>query len=469
MGVTAKYQIVNPGFVQVREWMLYKIREDHYPMNLTLVFYLDMFDVGLFRKAIDLIVKRHEIFRTTLRVTAGGLKQVIVDPEDFRPNFEYMDFSGVPSRESTLLIANKKLLLSNTPFNFEYGPLFRVAVFKKEAGCFEVSWVFHHVIIDSYSAGVFEAEIVRIWDALVQGNEHLVPDDIIKYQQYTAIEEDLLNTQAGDPYRAYWKSQLSQGLPRLQIIDQQAWNAYNRQHEEKVKEVKRRVAGLPFSDDRFIASVVRRYTYNQAGLVEFAYAADTFRQIQDFTGHYSSSLYTLFIAGFLMAMHKLSGQSLFAFDIPVTRRTDGICKKMIGWLASGGICYFDMAVSRKAESFLEYIDVQLFQLAKHCVYPFETVDCEAEIPIGSTVPVFLTLTKNDYDKEGDLSSSGILKHYSTGAACCQDMDIYLTTYGDVCHLKLVYNNSLLTPTTVEKLITEQERCLNSLLEELLHG
>jgi hypothetical protein len=461
-------RICDAGFVQVREWMLYKIREDHYPLNLLLTFELDHFERSLFQRTIDLLVERHEILRTTLQVIDGCLKQVIHDHDVYRVTFDHFDISDMESSGREQFIRDRHLLLSYMPFNFEFGPLFRVAVLRTGATTYEVCWCFHHVVIDSYSAGIFKGDAFRIWNGLLRSNGQEPFNPPVQYSRYTAFENELLDGKPGAEHRKYWKEQLTKGVPRLLLIERPVWEEYYRAHAQKVREVKRRLDKLPFHDARFVSSVVRRYSYNRAGAVYFRFSDSTFDRIAAFSAKYSSSPLALFLSGFLIALRNLSGQTLFAFDIPAGRRTDGIYKDMIGWLASGGICYFDMEQHKTTAALLDYIDRQLFHLSRHCIYPFEVLDYQAEIPAGSTMPVFFTLSKFQHSRGGNSPDAGIW-HEKESVGICQDMDINVNMYSDSCSITLRYNNFLLSADTAEKLIFEQERCLNVILQDLLHS
>jgi Condensation domain len=253
-------QTAKAGFVQLREWMLYKIREDHYPMNLMLEFNLDVFDDQLFQMTIDLLIKKYEIFRTTLHVMDRTLQQVIHEPNAFSVKFKYYDLSYMKEAPRELLIQERKLLLSNMPFNFQFGPLLRVVVFKKARDQYQIVWVFHHIIIDSYSAGIFEAEAIRIWNMLLNGGKEDLCDKTVGYRQYTEFENALVDTDLGYLHKEYWSKQLLQEIPRLLIITPEKWEVSYRQHLQKIHEVKKKVFSLPVHDERFIASVIRRYS-----------------------------------------------------------------------------------------------------------------------------------------------------------------------------------------------------------------
>lgn len=461
-----KTEILETGFVQKREWMLYKIREDHYPLNIIVDFSLDSFDRDVFQKTVDLLVLRHEIFRTTLQVIGGSLKQVIHDPEKFHVGFNYYDLSGSSPAERELFTGNKMLLLSYMPFNFEFGPLLRIAVFKTAEEKFDIVFIFHHLIFDNISVQIFKADAVRIWGQLMYGESGLPDTEQPQYRTYVAFEQKLLNSSLGDAHRHYWSLQLKEAFPRFRFIDAHAWKAYQDRQLRKVQEVKRRIFSLPFYDRRFLGSVVRRYSFNQAGVICFDYSRETIKQVFEYKNNRNSNLHSVFLAGFILAFHKLCGQEKFVFDIPAYRRTDGVFKSVIGWLAAGGVCYFDIQENKSPAAWLQYIDRQLSHLAKHCVYPFEILDYESAIPLGGAVPVFFTVSET-FRAIGPGGGSGIVSHDTEGSAVYEEMAVFLDVYTDACRLKMMYDNSIIPAGIVEKFMWEQEGCLRNLLREIL--
>ncbi len=461
-------QLLDAGFVHRREWMLYKISDDHYPLNINLNFELDRFDRPLFQKVMDKLVERHQILRTTLRVADGRLKQVIHAPSDFRVDFAYFDLREESPGEQERFIGSRKLIQMFRPFNFEFGPLFRVLVFAKSNNRYEVEAVFHHAIFDQYSVHVFIKDAVAIWQAVYEGTvENLVLGEG-QYQSYARYENELLETAAGDPYRQYWQEQLTGDVPRLQIIAQDKWDAYYESHRQKVEEVRKRLAELPFYDRRFLGSVVRRFRPGKAGMLDYQYGQETQQNIVDFKRHTNSSTHAFFIASFLAALHQLSGQEVFAFDFPGSRRTDGDFKNTIGWLAGGGICFF-RANQQSAAELIAHVDRQLFLLARYCAYPFEAAAPEAEVPIGSAVPVFITLTETDAEAGSAPATpkgmiTGIKQH---GGAAHQDLALFINLHPRTCTVKIIYNSFLFSPELVEKIARAQEASLNNLSEAVL--
>ncbi len=232
-----------------------------------------------------------------------------------------------------------------------------------------------------------------------------------------------------------------------------------------MEEVRRKIRSLPCCDERFVASVTRRYRPSAVGVVKYLYAEETFRCVDAFRQCGNSSLHALFIASIVVALHRLSGQAVFCFDIPAYRKVDGGYQHTIGWLAAGGICFFDMDHYRDAGTFLAYVDRQLYLLSRHCIYPFEVVGHRSAVPPGSTIPVLFSLTDTPDAYAAPPGASGVLEHEYQEGASGQDLDILLTVGNNACGAHFGYNNFLISPQVMEEVLAVQETCLREIARE----
>lgn len=461
------FEAYESGFVQRREWMLYKIRPDHYPFNIPVIIELDMFERNLFQNVINLIVKKHEILRTTLKVIDKKLMQIVHRAENFPVNFTLLDLTKKNEENKKSFIEKTKIVQCALPFNFEYGPLFRITVFAKGEQQYEVLIVFHHVIFDARSVEIFKKDAAELWNMEIGESPPVVFDRKAQYRKYTAFENELLNTPLGDEYREYWKNQLIKKIQRLQLIDENNWDLHLSNLVQKVKEVKNKIFDLPYYDERFIASVIRRYRGENAGVLNYFYNSKTFEHILEFRENSNNSLFSLFIASFLLTFNKLSGQENFVFDIPASRKIVADYKHIIGWLLAGGICSFDINENKNISIFLDYVDKQLYLLSSHCIYPFEALGQESDdIPVGSNLPIFLTLTEMQDFPGANVQRKGIANHEFESTLCYQDIAIFLYLSNNSCSVEIVYNNFLISPKIIEKLVCEQEIAINSIVENV---
>ncbi len=413
------------------------------------------------------MVERHEILRTTLKVMGGGLKQVVHNADDFPVGFTFFDLEKKNPEQREKFISHTKVFQYCMPFNFEYGPLFRIFVLRKNEKQFEVLIFFHHVIFDLDSAKIFRRDATKIWASLIQGNSPVFSNKPVQYNAYSSLENRLLNTAFGDPHKKYWEKQLTQKFQRLLIIDKAKWDSYFDKHIKKIEEVKKKIISLPFYDLRFIASVVLKYREENVGALHYVYNRRTFKNILEFRKNRNSSLLSLLIASLILTLNRLSGQESFVFATFVPRKTDGDYKNTIGWLSTGGICFFDINENRSTSDFLDYIDKQLFLLSTHNMYPFEVLDYRSKVPIGSLIPLWLTTKEIESSPDIDDENSGVVSHIYENSSTYQELSLWLFITGNSCSVKMFYNNFLFSPNVIEQIISEQEVTINSIVRDIL--
>jgi len=464
MTITANERLItgvfDAGYVQRREWMLYKIRPDHYPFNVPYNLTVASFDRELVQKVLDRIVERHEILRTTLKAVDGRLKQVVHSPESYPVHLSFFDIKDRPAKDKAEYVRGKITLLSHTPFNFEFGPLFRVAVFGLSPSEYLVHFVFHHLISDAQSINIFRNELGEIFRIISRNAANALPG-ITQYREQTCFENQLLDSSQGDPYRKYWSEVLSHGSPPLLLIHKDKREEYNMYFQLKCREVMEKISQLDAYDKRCIPSVIRRYRVEEAGQLRFIYTGDVFEKISRYRERGRNSLLSIFIAAILLAFYRSSGQTAFVFEVPASGRANKDFRQTMGWLTTGGPCYFDISGERSALSLLDYIDHQLYQLSKYCVYPPDAVGYNMDPPQGSRMPVFLTLTHTEDDPLPQ--KTGIVSHQTEDAGTYQDIAFFFVAGSRSIELSVIYNNMLFAPTQVEALVTEQLISMEELL------
>ncbi|PUZ30111.1 Condensation domain-containing protein [Chitinophaga costaii] len=434
---------------QRREWMLYHVRSDKAPFNLELSLRLDAFDLELNQQIMLRMLEQYEIFRTTLQVIDGTLYQVIHTPDTFVIDFDKRDLTHLEPAAAEA--AAREMLKASllTPFDIEQGPLFRILVMEYTPHDLSVHFIFHHLVTDQYSTRLFVDGMKEMAALFLSGGQHVF-DPAVQYSAYVRFEQELLNTSRGDKYRNYWESVLKNGMPMLRLIKEPARQAFEQRHLQKVAEVKDRLYKLPFVDERFVAPVIRRYEMSEGGEIHYAYPTDTFTRIERYRRQCETGLLTLMVAGIMLSLHQHSGQETFVFEIMASKRPDQHFMQTIGWLATGGPCFFNIAGKEDAGDLLEYVDEQLYQLSKHVFYPYESVLYNATPPIGSRIPVFISLTH--FEQQSGRTEEGITFRKPAGAGNYQDLALFFNFYQDAGEVQLYYNNELFDLDSMEALL-----------------
>ena len=166
-------------------------------------------------RSLNEIVRRHESLRTTFHLADGEPVQRIT--ESLAIKVPVVDLSSVasPEREAEL----KRFIQDEIrrPFNLETGPLMRVSLIRMGEEEHVLLAVLHHIIADGWSAGIFIAEMVPLYEALVSGRPSPLPEQKLQYADFAAWQHGWLQGPLLERQIAYWVNQLKGPLPVLDL------------------------------------------------------------------------------------------------------------------------------------------------------------------------------------------------------------------------------------------------------------
>ncbi|HTE56293.1 MAG TPA: amino acid adenylation domain-containing protein [Kofleriaceae bacterium] len=171
--------------------------------------------VDALERALQRIVERHEILRTTF---------LSVDGEPFQhvspcatAVLERVDVSAVadPATRNAMaleLAAEE----ARRPFDLAAGPLFRTRLVRVAELEHLLVVCFHHIVSDGWSRGVFLRDLGALYEAERDGAGALLPDLPVQYGDFAAWERDRLRRDAWADDLAHWKAKLAT-LPVLEL------------------------------------------------------------------------------------------------------------------------------------------------------------------------------------------------------------------------------------------------------------
>jgi acyl-CoA synthetase (AMP-forming)/AMP-acid ligase II len=178
------------------------------PVTLRL---LDVVDHDALRRAVDTVVVRHPILRTTFTLHDGAPAQV-VHPTG-RAAFGEHDVRHLDPDRLTRRLARD----ARRPFDLERGPLLRLDLYQHPDG--EVlQLTVHHIITDFWSMNVLAREIAEAYTAHAGGRQQAYPDEPARasFADVVAWQSRLLADPAtAQPLTRYWDEQVGDGVPGL--------------------------------------------------------------------------------------------------------------------------------------------------------------------------------------------------------------------------------------------------------------
>lgn len=451
--------ICEASYAQRREYMLYKLRDDHYPFNMQQHFTISNYSREKFKDFMAKVLKRHEILRTTLALQKNQLKQFIHDSNEFDFEFQHYSLLDKDETEQVAFVNKQKIVQKCMSFNMEVGPLFRIIVFSVSDQLDVVLVTGHHVLFDDHSFKIFNKELQNFFSPEKQiGQER----EITQYRAFSDWEWKLINTSLGDTNRAYHNSQLSPGVPQFDLISLEKKTIHAAAYLETIKKVRKKMNSLGYADEHLIAPLARRIQSNDGGMVTIYWDHSVRDGLWGISTREKVSLTAVFIGWFLQTLTRLSGQELFVVDIPVSSRPGRKYQDTIGWMALQGLCFFEVERDASDKDIFIHVDERLFSLYENSVFPYECIGSTAVPPVGGDIPIFFNLSYMDGNLEDVAFNEQISVNY--GLNCYQQMALFVYVYPNGISIDFCYNNSLFEPDQAQQIITEyQNMVLKSVL------
>lgn len=162
-----------------------------------------------FFAAWSAVVTKHDALRSVF---------VLCDPKNKEVRGEILQVILLPGpRTSTLSLAD----CDPTPLTFGYGKATSQAHLRWTAGGYQLSWKYHHALLDGWSSGI----ILRDFQAAYVGKPMCAPVSFEKFRKRIA------KCWQDDAVRKFWKSQLHEVLPNhLVDYSHPAGSAQSEQH-----------------------------------------------------------------------------------------------------------------------------------------------------------------------------------------------------------------------------------------------
>ncbi|HWK52832.1 MAG TPA: amino acid adenylation domain-containing protein, partial [Hyphomicrobiales bacterium] len=158
------------------------------------------------RRAFELLVARHEVFRTRFHAIDGVFYQTVDDSR--LPEMELVDVQGAKGAEAESVLQTLVEEELSQPFDLIEGPLLRIRLFRLAEADHVLTVCMHHIISDGWSGQLLMEEFVRLYEALIRGVEPALTPLPIQYADYAIWQRSWLEAGEGERQLNYWKTQL---------------------------------------------------------------------------------------------------------------------------------------------------------------------------------------------------------------------------------------------------------------------
>ncbi|HEU4882424.1 MAG TPA: amino acid adenylation domain-containing protein, partial [Longimicrobium sp.] len=389
------------------------------------------------RRALDRIVARHKVLRTSFPTVDGEPVQRIAPVEESGFRLVEHDLRAAPDAEDALrrLVQDEAI----APFDLAHGPLFRGRLVRMAADDHVLLLTMHHIVSDGWSAGVLYHELGALYAAFARGDADPLPPLPVQYADYAAwhrrrVEGPVLEAQA-----EYWTRTLA-GAPELLELP-----------ADRPRPARQDFTGasLPIELDEALTAALR--TLSQ---------------------RHGTTLFMTLLAGWAAVLSRLSGQDDVVIGMPSANREQPEVEGLIGFFVNTLPVRVELSGSPTVAELLGQVRARVLEAQQNQDIPLEQV-VELLRPARSLAysPLFQVLFSWHNAPDGTLELPGVAvgpldQAGSAGSSSREsakfDLTLTLAESGDRIVGELNYATALFERSTAERFCGYLRRVLGEM-------
>ncbi len=176
---------------------------------------LGSLDVGALRRALDALVARHEILRTTYAERNGAVMQIVA--AERRVDLRVTDLGGLEPAARDIEILRLTREEAATAFDLTRDLLLRGQLLRAGKDEHVLILSTHHIASDGWSGAIMFRDLFTLYEAFRTGLAPDLPELPIQYGDFAAWQRDELQGARLDERLNYWRQQLRGPLPLLEL------------------------------------------------------------------------------------------------------------------------------------------------------------------------------------------------------------------------------------------------------------
>ncbi len=333
----AKVYVAPPSFSQQRLWLMDQLNPASPVYALPAVFRLKgNLNILALERALNEILRRHEILRTTFGFVNGELAQIIAP--SMRLELAPGDVHAMPETQREAYVSkliNKEI---RRPFNLGEGPLIRASLLRVEAADHVLILNVHHMVADAWSFGILAKQLTALYAAYVENKPSPLAPLTLQFADFSIWEKSYMQGERLQTQLSYWQEQLGGNLPILE---------------------------LPADRPR-----PPRQTFNGA-LMPIELSPSLTDGLKALSRRQQASPFMTLLAAFKVLLHRYTGQSNLLVAAPVANRSHEDLESLIGFFVNLVVFRTDVSDDPSFSEYLNRVREVTSSAYAHKEVPFE--------------------------------------------------------------------------------------------------
>ncbi len=335
-------------------------------------------DLEVLEKALDAVVERHEMLRTSFITIEGEPRQIVKEHVTGSVQTNAVDLLGAnPSDEDVI-----KLLAEHSikPFDLKRGKLLTLTIVRSSPTTTWVLLTMHHIVVDRWSLEILWSEWITNYKAILEGSRINLEPLRIQYKDY-AVWRAVQNDWTDD--KEFWKTKFPI-LPSLNL-------PFDRPTTE---------------NDSICQSEV------------FRVERELYEELSEACRKHKSTLFAALLTAVNIVLYKFTGQNDIVVGVPISTRDHPELDDQIGFYLNTLPVRSVLNVQGGAIENLRAIESVFSEASSHSSYPYEKIQedlslltqkknlFEVLVSLDNTAEVAVPSSVNGLNAEGvQISSS----------------------------------------------------------------
>ncbi len=288
-------------------------------------------NMELLRKALQMLVDRHEALRTIYPRKDGIPVQTVKAYQKI--SCEDIDVSWADEKKINELTTQ----FNRRPFNLETGPVLRTALFRYNSTGAILVFSIHHIACDFSSLMILQRELFIAYYGLRDGRRDFLPGPTSQFYHFIQWQDSVIDSQMSEQLLNYWKEQLEGDLPVLNIATDNPRPAIQ--------------------------------TFNGAA-IPFEINSEISVKLKNFAQNKGVTIFALLLSAFQVLLHRYSNQNEAIVGIPLSGRNTKGFESVVGYMINMTPIRADFSDNPTFDNFIGQIKDTVINAIKHGDYPF---------------------------------------------------------------------------------------------------
>jgi amino acid adenylation domain-containing protein len=419
------------SFAQQRLWFLDQLQPDNPFYNISQGLRLKgTLDVTALEQALNEIVRRHEVLRTTFATVNDHPVQVISPA--LRVDLPIWDLSDMSESEREAEVWRLVREETQKPISLAQGPMMRVGLLRLADADHVLLLSIHHIASDGWSTGIFIRELGTLYEEFRAGMPSPLPDLPVQYADYAVWQRQWLHGANLEKQLSYWREQLEGVPPVLELRTDH-----------------------PRPETQSFRGAIHKINLPR-NLVD---------SLRTFSRQEGATLFMTLLAAYQVLLWKHSGQPDFIVGTDVANRNRVETESLIGFFVNvlpmranlSGDPTFKELLARVRETALDAYTHQDMPLDKLV----EELQPERSLSHNPLVQVLFVLQNTPQET---LEVPGLtMTRFGIVDTAKFDLAMFLNENEDGIRLLLLYNPDLFEKASIERMTSHYEDLLRSVV------